>query len=227
MTFYLPDFSLPELPEHEAIHCLKVLRKSKGDTVAVVDGKGNRAVATLLTDNPKKCAVRLDQAIASPKAWKSEIWLAVAPTKQMERMEWMVEKCTEIGVDGIGFIKTDRTERSFLKQERLEKVAISAMKQSGQAWLPQLAWYDRISDFPSHGFDQSFIGDLSGHSVAMHSLPEGKYVLWIGPEGDFTVDELEDLKSQNVKGIRFVPQVLRTETAAVFGLSLLRIASGI
>ena len=223
MRFYVPDFDAAVLPETEAQHCLKVLRKNVGDSILVTNGSGQVATATLTSANVRKCTLSLGQAKNEEKGWKGERWLAVAPTKQQERMEWMVEKCTEIGVDGIFFVLTSRTERSYLKLERLEKAAISAMKQSGQAWLPVLRIEEKMNSFPFHEFEQMLIGDLAP-AVGNHIPPVGsKSVLWIGPEGDFTPEEMALLYAKGAKGIRLAPHVLRTETAAIFGLALLHL----
>ena len=220
MLFYLPDFQNPVLPETEALHCLKVLRKKTGDHILVSDGKGRKAEAEILGDNPKKCLLKLRDISTLPKGWKNEIWLAVAPTKQMERMEWLVEKCTEIGIDGLIFIKTERTERDVLKLERLEKTALSAMKQSGQAWLPQLKWQANWKQFPWADFQHIYCADLGTDALASIPKKEGKSLIFIGPEGDFTKQEILEIYTHGAAPIRLRPHVLRTETAGIFALSL-------
>jgi 16S rRNA (uracil1498-N3)-methyltransferase len=220
MVFYLPDFNSGILPETEAFHCIKVLRKGKGDTCKVVDGKGQSAMAKIEDPNPKKCLVSLQNIQKEEKGWKEQIYLAIAPTKQMERMEWMVEKCTEIGVDGFVFIHTARTERDVLKLDRLEKAAISAMKQSGQAWLPSFVWHEKWSKFPWSEFETIWLADLSKMAKDRIEIKPGKNLIFIGPEGDFTVNELEEISKNQAVSIRLRPQVLRTETAAIYALSM-------
>jgi len=220
MIFYLPDFQTDILPEVEALHCIKVLRKGRGDQIKIADGKGNFATATILDPNIKKCQIVLKDIQHVEKPWENEIWLAVAPTKQMERMEWMVEKCTEIGLDGILFMHTARTERDTLKLDRLEKTALSAMKQSGQAWLPKLIWQPNWKAFPWAEFDHLWLADLSVGASSKLVLKGGRNLILIGPEGDFTPQELSQIKAKNAEGIRLRPQVLRTETAAIFALSM-------
>ena len=224
MMFYLPDFQDNILSETEALHCIKVLRKGRGDKIKVSDGNGNVATAIISDPNPKKCQVQIKDIEQVEKGWENEIWLAVAPTKQMERMEWMVEKCTEIGVDGIVFIQTARTERDALKLDRLEKTALSAMKQSGQAWLPKLSWQSKWKNFPWSDFDHFWIADLTEDAKSNLKIKKGKNLIFIGPEGDFTPQELLDIKSRNSESIRLRPQVLRTETAAIFALSMAQLA---
>ena len=224
MNFYLPDFQIPILPEGEATHAIKVLRKGKGDQIKVTNGLGQIALANIENSDPKKCLLSLKEIQKVDKGWKNEIWLAVAPTKQMERMEWMVEKCTEIGIDGICFMHTTRTERDVLKLDRLEKAAISAMKQSGQAYLPVLNWIPTWKQFPWADFTHFWIADLSTEAESKLITKLGKNLIFIGPEGDFTQQELEDIKKHQAVSIRLRPQVLRTETAAIFALSMAHLA---
>ena len=224
MFFYVPDFQTGILPETEAVHCLKVLRNRKGDYINISNGKGETAIARIENQDPKKCAVSIENIQSAEKGWVNEIWLAVAPTKQMERMEWMVEKCTEIGVDGIIFLRTARSERDVLKLDRLEKTAISAMKQSGQSHLPLLVWIANWKEFPWLDFDHYWIADLSADAFTKLEVKPGKNLIFIGPEGDFTSKELDEIKAHNAIGLRLRPQVLRTETAAIFALSMAHLA---
>jgi len=217
MLFYLPDFNQPVLPETDALHVLKVLRKKKGDFIRVSDGKGRKAQARIESADIRNCLLQLSEAEFEEKS-ETEIWLAVAPTKQMERMEWMVEKCTEIGADGFVFFHSARTERSIIKTERLEKVALSAMKQSGQSRLPAIRWYSAWSLFPWNEFDHFFVADL-GENATDQLIPQtGKNLILTGPEGDFTPEEYKEIRAHQAKRIRLRPQILRTETAAIFAL---------
>lgn len=221
MLFFLPDFSQPQLPEAEARHCLQVLRKNVGDSIQVCDGKGHFAQAEIATSNPKNCLLRLGDIENRPQTWSGEIWLAVAPTKNIDRMEWLVEKATEMGCNGFYFVKTARTERGHLNLERLEKIALSAMKQSGQAWLPEIHWVDKMTNFPFDSVDHHWLGDLSPNAKSQFSDKEtGKHVFWIGPEGDFSQEEMALLQSKKSIGIRLSPNTLRTETAALAAVFL-------
>jgi 16S rRNA (uracil1498-N3)-methyltransferase len=220
MLFYLPNFENPVLPESEAFHCLKVLRKGKGDEIQVTNGLGQSAIGAIEIPDVKKCLLKIKEVRMNFKSWENEIWLAVAPTKQMERMEWMVEKSTEIGLDGFVFMHTARTERDVLKTDRLEKAAISAMKQSGQMYLPKIQWFSKWHDFPWTTFEHIWLADLSESAPSRLKTETGKNLIVIGPEGDFTPKELEEIKSHKARSIRLRPQVLRTETAAIFALSM-------
>jgi 16S rRNA (uracil1498-N3)-methyltransferase len=218
MLFYLPDFSKPVLPESDALHVLKVLRKKKGDWIEVCEGQGGKAKARIESTDLKNCLLHLSETEHIPKQAQGEIWLAVAPTKQMERMEWMVEKCTEIGVDGFVFFQATRSERNSLKLERLQKVAISAMKQSGQVWLPPVFWYPDWKQFPWQEFQTIFVADLEENAEDQLIAGPGKNLIMIGPEGDFSPDEYAEIRQHQARRVRLLPQILRTETAALFAL---------
>jgi 16S rRNA (uracil1498-N3)-methyltransferase len=224
MLFYLPDFTNPILPETEAMHVVKVLRLGKGAEISITNGKGAIAKARVADPNPKKCSLEISEVTEKEKDWKGCIWLGVAPTKNIDRMEWMVEKCTEIGCDGFLFIRTARTERDQINLERLQKVALSAMKQSGQAWMPEMIWAPKWSAIPWNQFDRLITTDLGATNTKIERRPEENCLILIGPEGDFTPQELEDLKTRKSEGIRLRPQVLRTETAAMFALSLVHLS---
>lgn len=220
MTFYLPDFETPVLPENESLHCLKVLRLGKSDLIQVVNGKGRQGLARIADPHPKKCRLEMVEETLIARTHSPTLWLGVAPTKNLDRMEWMVEKGTEIGCDGFLFIRTARTERDHLNLERLEKIAVSAMKQSGQAWLPEIEWVNQWKSIPWGRFNRIVTADLSTENTHLHLDPGDRCLILIGPEGDFTPAELEDLKALKAESIRLRPQVLRTETAAIFALSM-------
>jgi 16S rRNA (uracil1498-N3)-methyltransferase len=220
MLFYLPDFAHPVLSEPESMHCVKVLRMQKGNELEITDGAGHFGKARILDPNPKRCGLEITSQTTKAKDWTGTLWLAVAPTKNIDRMEWMVEKCTEIGCDGFLFVRTERTERDHLNLERLQKVALSAMKQSGQAWLPEILWASKWSAIPWARFDRIVTADLGSENKKLERKETDSCLLFIGPEGDFTTKELEDLKNRKAESIRLRPQVLRTETAALFALSL-------
>jgi 16S rRNA (uracil1498-N3)-methyltransferase len=224
MLFYLSDFEFPHLQEAETQHCLRVLRKRKGDIIEVSDGQGKWASARIKNENPKGADLELIETKTHKPLWNNEIWIAVAPTKQMERMEWMVEKCTEIGVNGFLFFHSARTERDVLKTERLEKAALSAMKQSGQFYLPEILWCQAWKNFPWPQFDHLFIADLENEGENRLSIKPGRNLILIGPEGDFTTDEYLEIRAKGAKSIRLRPQILRTETAAFFAVSMAHLA---
>lgn len=220
MLFYLPDFSLPVLPETEARHALQVLRLNAGDDIDLSDGKGKRAKAKILEAKAGNCSLALSDITETSPLTSAEIHLAVAPTKNADRMEWLVEKGTELGCRGFHFFRSSRTERNHLNLERMERIALSAMKQSGQYFLPEMHWYKKPEDLPMGSFDRIVIADLSARENRLQQIPCNKMLMLIGPEGDFTESELSWLSELKTESIRFLPQVLRTETAALYALSL-------
>ena len=220
MLFYLPDFENPVLPETEARHALQVLRMKKGDSLRVTNGKGLKADAQILSDKPAACLLQLSEIGQLKRFQSGEIYLAVAPTKNADRMEWLIEKGTELGCAGFHFFKSKRTERNHLNLERLEKIALSAMKQSGQNFLPEIHWHKSLEELPLHHFDRIITADLSAAENKLKEIPYKKMLLLIGPEGDFTTVELEWLSGKSTESVRFLPQVLRTETAAMYALTL-------
>ena len=221
-TFYAPSLQPGHatylLPEDESKHAVRVLRLAAGDAVTLVDGRGTRYPAAVADANPKRCALRISghEAVA-PRATYTHV--AVAPTKNLDRMEWLVEKATEVGVERLTFLRCARSERRELKLDRLEKIAVSALKQSGQTWLPQL---DELIDFES--FIQevdpaaTFIAHLeAGERTALAQVVAAapRCCVLIGPEGDFTPAEIELALSRGVRPVTLGSSRLRTETAAL------------
>ena len=136
-VFYTPDIdTCPELPEEEAGHCLRVLRLGVGDEVVLTDGKGFFYKAVISAATGKRCQVKVVEKIEQEKFWKGHLHLAMAPTKNMDRIEWFAEKATEIGVDELSFLNCRFSERKVIKTERIEKIVVSAMKQSLKARKP-------------------------------------------------------------------------------------------
>ena len=222
LTCYAPDLhpSQPTytLSEEESKHAVRVLRMGPGDTVTLVDGRGGLYQAAVADANPKRCQLRLiAHAQVPPRPYFTHV--AVAPTKNLDRMEWFVEKAVEVGVERISFLRCARSERRELKLERLEKIAISALKQSGQAWLPQL---DEVMDFAAF-LEQTapaatFIahleaGERTDLKQVVASAP--RCCVLIGPEGDFTPAEIELALSQGIRPVTLGTSRLRTETAAL------------
>lgn len=209
--------SMAELPEEEAHHALHVLRLTTGEVIGLLDGKGGFAEAEILATGKKSCSMRVLGTEQSPRERSSRIHLAVAPTKQMERFEWFLEKATEIGVDRITPLMTRRTERSKLRHDRLERVLIGAMKQSQRRWLPQLDGLTDLADLVKEAVPQRLFGWCEGehHELATTYQPGQDALLLIGPEGDFTADEAGLLTANGFKAVGLGNARLRTETAAV------------
>ncbi len=218
--FHCPDLdSHPlELPEEEAHHACSVLRLGSGDQVGLLDGKGTHAIAELQTVSKRGCTARIIERTVHPPERTARIHLAVAPTKQMDRFEWFVEKAVEIGVDRITPLLTERTERAKLRIDRLQRVAISAMKQSQRFWLPHLDDFTPLKNLLAEALPkQRYFGWCEGeHAQFMQSYSSTQDALvLIGPEGDFTVGEAEILLSADFAAIALGAARLRTETAAL------------
>ncbi|GAC1372967.1 MAG: 16S rRNA (uracil(1498)-N(3))-methyltransferase [Hymenobacter sp.] len=219
-TFYAPDLAGPTytLPEDESKHAVRVLRLANGDPVELLDGRGGRYAATVADANPKRCQLRITRhETVPPRPYVTHV--AVAPTKNLDRMEWFVEKAVEIGVERITFLRCARSERRELKLERLEKIAISALKQSGQAWLPHL---DDMRDFAAFlgetAPETTFIAHLEvGERTALAQVAASgaRCCVLIGPEGDFTPAEIALALGKGIRPVTLGASRLRTETAAL------------
>jgi len=218
--FYAPDIlNNPELPFEEGQHCIKVLRKKEGDEIFLTDGKGCFYDAEIIQANPKHCIVNIINTINQPKDWDFNLQIAFAPTKNMDRIEWFAEKATEIGIDHFSPILCQHSERKEIKAQRIEKILISAMKQSQKALLPQLDNMQSFSQFVKQDFD--------GQKFIAHCYPPEKPLLkeiyhtgdntliLIGPEGDFSEKEVEEAIENGFKPISLGKSRLRTETAAL------------
>lgn len=224
--FYQPDFSLGHLPEDESRHAIKVLRLNEGAECDLTDGKGNYARAQLIKPDPRRCPFKVIQTETHPQRPFS-IHLAIAPTKNMDRMEWLVEKCIEIGVEKISFLRCKTSERTSMNMERMEKIAISAMKQSQQAWLPKLKAITPLTAFVRECPEKmKFIATVDKKNpVQLKDVapPQSEYVILIGPEGDFTVEELAMAASAGFQAVGLGPNRLRTETAGLMAVTALNL----
>ncbi len=207
-----------DLPEDEAHHARSVLRLTVGARIGLLDGRGNIAEAEIVALDKRRVAVSIISRRAVLAERPARIHLAVAPTKQMDRFEWMLEKCTEIGVDRITPLITERTERTKLRRDRLERVIIGAMKQSQRAWLPQLDEQTSINDLISGLIPaQRCFGWCEGERTTLASgyRANEDILLLIGPEGDLTSEEAQQLIAKGFVPVSLGEARLRTETAAV------------
>ncbi len=223
-NFFHPEFrENNQLPQAEAHHVQHVLRMKVGDRIRLVNGKGHATTASLslIDKNGVQFSVEDEIAFHEPGAW--DIRLAFAPVKSADRLEWIIEKCVEIGVSGFDLVFTARTERNQAKAERLEKIAVSAMKQSGRFWLPTLRQFNSVSDFLPHvQSDIKLLADLETE-MASEGWERGKnsFCIFVGPEGDFTPDERKLIQQSGFLGVSLSDKVLRTETACVVGVDMI------
>lgn len=235
IRFYAPDIERTlTLPEGDSQHCVRVLRSCPGDMLAVVDGFGNEFVCRLLDANPRQAHVEIVEKHKENLPWSNRITVAVAPTKMMDRMEWMVEKLTEIGVDRIVPIVCEHSERKEIKRERLEKIAVSAMKQSLKATLPKISEIMKFKEFVREESENSslrFFGycnkNFERKSLANTYVPMSNVTILIGPEGDFSLGEVNQLVDVGFVPVTMGDCRLRTETAAIVACETIHIINSI
>jgi 16S rRNA (uracil1498-N3)-methyltransferase len=226
--FYAPDIlTRSELPELESQHCIRVLRKQPGEVIDVTDGKGFFYKAQIIDALPKQCKIRIIETIQEIPAWKNRIEIAVAPTKNQERTEWFAEKATETGINKISLLKTRYSERKEMKTDRLHKILVSAMKQSLKATLPELQEMTDFKTFIRQDFNgQKFIAHCSPGEKPLlsktYNTGENALIL-IGPEGDFSPEEIEDALQNGFQPVSLGESRLRTETAALTACQTLHI----
>ena len=219
--FYTPDIDSENyiLSEEESKHCIKVLRLNSGDSLYLVDGKGGFYDAIIDDPHPKKTKLRILNKVENFGKRNHYLHIAIAPTKNIERVEWFLEKATEIGIDEITPIICDRSERKEIKTERLNKVITSAIKQSIKAYHPKLNEAVRFSDFITQNTNtQKFIAHcMDGGKVTIKEqlILNSNYLIVIGPEGDFTLEELDAAVNNNFIPVSLGDSRLRTETAAL------------
>lgn len=219
--FYSQDISgnAVRLNEEEAKHCFKVLRHKVEDIIHITDGKGNLYQCRIEDHNLTHHRIYILKTIKPASERPYYLELVIAPTKNPERMEWMVEKLVETGVDSIGFVKTQRTEKGSLKMERLYNKAIAAMKQSLHYTLPQIL---PMTDFEALILEETDATKLIAwcselqEKKQLQSIEFSKrYRILIGPEGDFTQQEITQALNQGYQPISLGPSRFRTETAAL------------
>ena len=219
------------LPSDESRHCVKVLRQQPGDSLTVVDGRGTFYEGTITQAHPKACAFDIVRSWSEPVPSYS-IHLAIAPTKNLDRTEWLVEKAVEIGVNELSFIRCDHSERRVLKTDRLLKKAIAAMKQSGRATLPvvhELQPLERFlaQDNSAKSLQQfmAYVNPDNPHHLAHAARSGSSYVILVGPEGGFSQQEVAHAKDSKYSIVSLGPYRLRTETAGLMACATLQLVN--
>lgn len=227
--FYTPDINtdLYTLNEDESKHCIKVLRLTMGDRIVLIDGKGGLYDAEITLDHPKRCEVKIITKKKNVGKRSYQLHIAIAPTKNMDRLEWFAEKATEIGIDELSLLSCQHSERVIVKNERLEKVLVSAMKQSVKAYLPKLneildfkKFIAGTTDFKGQKFIAHCNAPINGKETEKPLLKDlykqqQSVLILIGPEGDFFVEEVQLALKNGFQEISLGPSRLRTETAAL------------
>lgn len=219
-----PEATSHKLSEEESKHIVKVLRMSLNDTLAIVDGNGRYFETKIIDAHPKRCTVEITRIDVSQPS-KDWIHIAVCPTKQMDRTEWFIEKATEIGIDEISFINSKNSERVNLKLDRLQKKAVSAMKQSKRRFLPKINDLQSINTFLENNPNGLLAHCYESEKSPFESVFQSNDCpVLIGPEGDFSEQEVELALEKGYKTITLGKNRLRTETAALYACMRAKIA---
>lgn len=227
-VFYTPDIAVTcEMPEEEAAHCLRVLRLGVGDEVMLTDGKGCFYKAVISAATGKRCQVKVTETVEQEPLWNGHLHLAMAPTKNMDRIEWLAEKATEIGFDELSFLNCRYSERKVIKTERVEKIVVSAVKQSLKARKPVVNEMIDFARFVKQDFTgQKFIAHCNeGEKPLLKEIlvPGEDALVLIGPEGDFSPEEVKQAESLGFRSISLGKSRLRTETAALVSVHIMNL----
>ena len=217
------------LPD-ESFHCVKVLRLKENDDVQIIDGKGNLYEAKIVLADVKNTRVEIISVHKEFEKRDYFLHLAIAPTKNIERLEWCVEKAVEIGVDAITPLICRFSERKILKTERLEKIIVSAAKQSLKAYIPKLNPLTNFNDFVLQSTEnQRFIAHCyktEKHLFSKICKKNLSTLIMIGPEGDFSLDEVQMAEKQGFTSVSLGQSRLRTETAGVAAVHTVFLVNG-
>lgn len=222
--FYAPDIAQsPVLPEEESAHAVQVLRAEIGTPVLVTDGRGKIYHCHVTNPHRKHCELTIDSVETPSPLHHGRVHIAIAPTKNMDRLEWMIEKCTEMGIDELTLLLCDHSERKVVNMDRLNKIMVAAAKQSLRATFPILNPLVRFSDFVQHAVGTRFIAHCedgyaaSGNKFALQSLVQKgeESLVLIGPEGDFSPREIAEALQYQYRPVSLGNGRLRTETAGL------------
>lgn len=231
--FYVPDAAQQnELPPEEAMHAMRVLRLKGGDEIFLMDGIGNFYRAQVTIAATHHCYYEILETLPQEPQWKGHFHLAVAPTKMIDRMEWMVEKATEVGVDEISFLDCAFSERRVVKNARIDKIIVSAVKQSHKAWKPvlhEMTAFKRFIEQPrsglkyiAHCYDEiprtNLFDELRKHA------DESEITVMIGPEGDFSIEEVKQAIDKGYQSVNLGTSRLRTETAGLSAVMMMQLS---
>lgn len=232
IQFYAPDvITSHALPEEESAHCVRVLRMEVGRRIRVADGKGSIHECEIVEARPKCVKVEIISTATPPRQWPCHITLAVAPTKNFDRMEWLVEKAVELGIDRFVPLVCQHSERRFSKAERLRRIAVSAMNQSLKSMLPQIDDASKFTDFlkETRANTDRFIcycaDDVERRLLASTYEAGRDVVILVGPEGDFSPQEVADALAAGFVPVSLGDQRLRTETAALYSVATIHVVN--
>ena len=232
--FYVPDAAEgSELPEDEAKHATCVLRLTVGDELLLMDGNGSFYRAEITVATGHRCLYKILEMMPQERAWEGHIHLAMAPTKLNDRTEWFAEKATEIGMDELSFLDCRFSERRVIKCERIDKILISAVKQSHKAWKPIINEMVSFKDFLAtsveglkyiaHCYEEipriSLFDELQSNTVVADPI-----TVMVGPEGDFSIDEVKQAIAAGYQSVHLGNSRLRTETAGLMAVTMMQLS---
>ena len=231
--FYVPDAARQtELPPDECIHAIRVLRLKEGDELFLMDGVGNYYRAQVTSASSHHCCYEILETLPQERQWKGNVHLAIAPTKMMDRMEWMTEKVTEIGIDELTFLDCQFSERQVVKLPRIEKIVVSAVKQSHKAWMPVLNEMTSFKTFIqqprmgrkyiAHCYEE--IPRTYLFDALCKPSDDADATVLIGPEGDFSIDEVRQAVAAGYQSVHLGKSRLRTETAGLSAVMMMQLA---
>ncbi|MBP3726196.1 MAG: 16S rRNA (uracil(1498)-N(3))-methyltransferase [Bacteroidaceae bacterium] len=233
-TFYVPHAAeTGELPADEARHAVRALRMTKGDTLWLLDGEGQQLEAVVDEVSNKHCSYRIVATQHMQRTWTGYVHLAIAPTKHIDRIEWLLEKATEIGIDEVTFLRCRFSERTTLRLDRMRNIVVAAMKQSRNAYLPKINDMMPYGQFVQQQVAQTLTHGNDSATFIAHCYNEQprqdlhrwlgehpqcqRLTLMVGPEGDFATDEVESAVQHGILPVTLGESRLRTETAALVG----------
>ena len=230
--FYAPDAATStELPQEEAMHALRVLRLKAGDEMMLMDGKGSFYRAEVTLAHTHHCCYEIKESLPQQPQWKGRVHLAIAPTKLMDRIEWMTEKAVEIGIDELSFLNCQFSERRVVKIPRIDKIVVSAVKQSRKAWKPAVNEIVSFADFiaqPREG--RKYIAHCYDEIPRTYLYEElqkpsdsDDALVLIGPEGDFSIDEVRKAVANGYQSVHLGESRLRTETAGLAAVMMMQL----
>ncbi len=230
--FYAPEAATSqELPSDEATHALRVLRLKEGDEMMLMDGQGNYYRAEVTMAHGHHCMYAIRETLPQERQWQGHVHLAIAPTKMMDRMEWMLEKAVEVGVDEISLLDCQFSERRVFKIPRAEKIVIAATKQSHKAWIARLNEMTPFQKFISQPREcRKYIAHCYEEVPRTYLYDELRKpsdtedaVVLIGPEGDFSIDEVRQAVANGYQSVHLGKSRLRTETAGLSAVMMMQL----
>lgn len=231
--FYAPDAANSnELPAEEAMHALRVLRQKAGDEMMLMDGQGYYYRAEVTLAHTHHCCYEVKEVLPQSRQWEGRVHLAIAPTKLMDRTEWLIEKAVEIGVDEISFLNCQFSERRVVKLPRIEKIVVSAVKQSHKAWKPQVNEMTAFAQFIAEPRqERKYIAHCYEEIPRTYLYDELRKpsdvkdaVVLIGPEGDFSIDEVRKAIANGYQSVHLGKSRLRTETAGLSAVMMMQLS---